>query len=120
MGKAFNRLTSWRENSAKAKKDGRSEFQKDFDRIVFSPAFRRLQDKTQVFPLPESDFVHTRLTHSLEVSCVGRSLGNLVGETVIKRNPTLNKRFYKISFWGNCCRRLSCSRYWKSSVRSFR
>ena len=60
--------------------DGRSQFQKDFDRIVFSPAFRRLQDKTQVFPLPESDFVHTRLTHSLEVSVVGRSLGNLVGE----------------------------------------
>ena len=78
--------------------DGRSEFQKDFDRIVFSPAFRRLQDKTQVFPLPESDFVHTRLTHSLEVSCVGRSLGNLVGETVIKRNPSLNSRFTKFHF----------------------
>jgi dGTPase len=78
--------------------DGRSEFQKDFDRIVFSPAFRRLQDKTQVFPLPESDFVHTRLTHSLEVSCVGRSLGNLVGETVIKRNPILNNRFTKFHF----------------------
>jgi dGTPase len=78
--------------------DGRSEFQKDFDRIVFSPAFRRLQDKTQVFPLPESDFVHTRLTHSLEVSCVGRSLGNLVGETVIKRNPVLNTRFTKFHF----------------------
>ena len=78
--------------------DGRSEFQKDFDRIVFSPAFRRLQDKTQVFPLPESDFVHTRLTHSLEVSCVGRSLGNLVGETVIKRNPPLNNQFTKFHF----------------------
>ncbi|MBE0570334.1 MAG: deoxyguanosinetriphosphate triphosphohydrolase [Ignavibacteriaceae bacterium] len=78
--------------------DGRSEFQKDFDRIVFSPAFRRLQDKTQVFPLPESDFVHTRLTHSLEVSCVGRSLGNLVGENVIKRNPFLNNRFTKFHF----------------------
>ncbi|MDZ7623673.1 MAG: dNTP triphosphohydrolase [Ignavibacteriaceae bacterium] len=78
--------------------DGRSEFQKDFDRIVFSPAFRRLQDKTQVFPLPESDFVHTRLTHSLEVSCVGRSLGNLVGETVIKRHPSLNTRFTKFHF----------------------
>jgi len=78
--------------------NGRSEFQKDFDRIVFSPAFRRLQDKTQVFPLPESDFVHTRLTHSLEVSCVGRSLGNLVGETVIKRNSSLNNRFTKFHF----------------------
>jgi len=79
-------------------KDGRSEFQKDFDRIVFSPAFRRLQDKTQVFPLPESDFVHTRLTHSLEVSCVGRSLGNLVGETIIERNHSLNNRFTKFHF----------------------
>jgi len=78
--------------------DGRSEFQKDFDRLVFSPAFRRLQDKTQVFPLPENDFVHTRLTHSLEVSCVGRSLGNLVGETVIKRKPILNNRFTKFHF----------------------
>jgi dGTPase len=78
--------------------DGRSEFQKDFDRIVFSPAFRRLQDKTQVFPLPESDFVHTRLTHSLEVSCVGRSLGNLVGDTIIKRNPLLEGQFTKFHF----------------------
>lgn len=78
--------------------DGRSEFQKDFDRVVFSPAFRRLQDKTQVFPLPESDFVHTRLTHSLEVSCVGRSLGNLVGETIIKRNSLPGNRYTKFHF----------------------
>lgn len=79
-------------------KDGRSQFQKDFDRIVFSPAFRRLQDKTQVFPLPESDFVHTRLTHSLEVSCIGRSLGNLVGEKVIKRHPEIKNDFTKFHF----------------------
>jgi len=95
-------LTDFRleeESSSKQKQhDGRSEFQKDFDRIVFSPAFRRLQDKTQVFPLPESDFVHTRLTHSLEVSCVGRSLGNLVGETVIKRHHSLKDRFTKFHF----------------------
>lgn len=52
----------------------RTEFQRDYDRLVFSPAFRRLQNKTQVFPLPGSVFVHNRLTHSLEVSCVGRSL----------------------------------------------
>ena len=51
----------------------RGEFQRDYDRIVFSSAFRRLQNKTQVMPMPESDFVHTRLTHSLEASCVGRS-----------------------------------------------
>jgi len=80
------------------KKDGRSQFQKDFDRIVFSPAFRRLQDKTQVFPLPESDFVHTRLTHSLEVSVVGRSLGNLVGERIIARHPKLRKDFTQFHF----------------------
>ncbi len=78
--------------------DGRSQFQKDFDRIVFSPAFRRLQDKTQVFPLPESDFVHTRLTHSLEVSVVGRSLGNLVGERILERDTTLKKEFTKFHF----------------------
>ena len=80
------------------KNDGRSQFQKDFDRIVFSPAFRRLQDKTQVFPLPESDFVHTRLTHSLEVSVVGRSLGNLVGERIISRHPKLKKDFTQFHF----------------------
>jgi dGTPase len=78
--------------------DGRSQYQKDFDRIVFSPAFRRLQDKTQVFPLPESDFVHTRLTHSLEVSVVGRSLGNLVGERILERSPKLKKEFTKFHF----------------------
>ena len=58
--------------------DPRSEFQRDFDRIIFSSAFRRLQNKTQVFPLPGSVFVHNRLTHSLEVASVGRSLGNLI------------------------------------------
>ncbi|SCY02791.1 deoxyguanosinetriphosphate triphosphohydrolase [Thiohalorhabdus denitrificans] len=63
----------------------RTNFQQDFDRIVFSSAFRRLQDKTQVFPLAESDYVRTRLTHSLEVSCVGRSLGTKVGEEVAAR-----------------------------------
>ena len=86
------------EKNQSAKKDGRSQFQKDFDRIVFSPAFRRLQDKTQVFPLPESDFVHTRLTHSLEVSVVGRSVGNLVGEKIISRHPKLKKDFTQFHF----------------------
>ena len=57
----------------------RTDFQRDFDRIIFSSAFRRLQNKTQVFPLPGSVFVHNRLTHSLEVSSVGRSLGSLIG-----------------------------------------
>jgi dGTPase len=58
---------------------GRSPFQQDFDRISFSSAFRRLQDKAQVFPLAENDYVRTRLTHSMEVACVGRSLGTGVG-----------------------------------------
>jgi len=59
----------------KHREENRSEFQRDYDRLVFSAPFRRLQNKTQVFPLPGSIFVHNRLTHSLEVSCVGRSLG---------------------------------------------
>jgi dGTPase len=66
--------------------EARTDFQRDFDRIVFSSAFRRLQDKTQVFPLSKSDYVRTRLTHSLEVSSVGRSLGTMVGDSVIRRH----------------------------------
>ena len=67
----------------------RSAFEQDYDRIIFSHPFRRLQDKTQVHPLPEHDFVHTRLTHSLEVSSVGRSLGKRVGEVILERYPEL-------------------------------
>ncbi len=67
----------------------RSAFEQDYDRIIFSHPFRRLQDKTQVHPLPEHDFVHTRLTHSLEVSSVGRSLGRKAGEVLIQRHPSL-------------------------------
>ncbi len=89
---------SFEETETRATHDGRSQFQKDFDRIVFSPAFRRLQDKTQVFPLPESDFVHTRLTHSLEVAVVGRSLGNLVGEVILQRYPKLKENYSKFHF----------------------
>ncbi|MDX1606091.1 MAG: deoxyguanosinetriphosphate triphosphohydrolase [Candidatus Competibacterales bacterium] len=63
----------------------RTDFQRDFDRIVFSSAFRRLQDKTQVFPLAQNDYVRTRLTHSLEASSVGRTLGTRVGEVLIRR-----------------------------------
>lgn len=68
---------------------GRSEYQRDFDRIVFSSAFRRLQDKTQVFPLAESDYVRTRLTHSIEAASVGRSLGARVGASLLDRYPDL-------------------------------
>lgn len=69
--------------------ENRSEFQRDYDRLIFSAPFRRLQNKTQVFPLPGSVFVHNRLTHSLEVSCVGRSLGNDVSKVLIARHPEL-------------------------------
>lgn len=67
------------------KSSTRTSYEIDFDRVVFSSAFRRLQDKTQVIPLPESDFVHTRLTHSLETSCVGRSIAKSTGKTIIER-----------------------------------
>lgn len=69
----------------------RTVFDRDFDRIIFSHPFRKLQDKTQVHPLPEQDFVHTRLTHSLEVSSVGRSLGRLVGAALLQRHGALEK-----------------------------
>jgi dGTPase len=73
--------------------DIRSTFQRDYDRIIFSSPFRRLQDKTQVFPLPGSIFVHNRLTHSLEVASVGRSLGNLV-TSAIKGNHEVHLQSY--------------------------
>lgn len=69
--------------------DLRTEFQRDYDRLIFSSPFRRLQNKTQVFPLPGSVFVHNRLTHSLEVASVGRSLGNQVARELIKQNHKL-------------------------------
>ena len=69
----------------------RSAFEADYDRIIFSRPFRNLQDKTQVFPLPDQDFVHTRLTHSLEVSSVARSLGKSVGQSLIEKHRELEK-----------------------------
>ena len=71
--------------------DTRLGFEVDYDRIIFSSAFRSLQDKTQVIPLSKTDFVHTRLTHSLEVSVVGRSIGRLVGKKIIEKYPYLNE-----------------------------
>ena len=62
------------ENYHDPRQGSRSDFQRDYDRLVFSSPFRRLQNKTQVFPLPGSIFVHNRLTHSIEVACVGRSM----------------------------------------------
>ena len=79
------------QEKAPHREDDRSEFQRDFDRLIFSAPFRRLQNKTQVFPLPGSIFVHNRLTHSLEVSSVGRSLGNDVSRQLLERHPELER-----------------------------
>lgn len=78
------------ESFHETRKEDRTEFQRDYDRLIFSAPFRRLQNKTQVFPLPGSIFVHNRLTHSLEVSCVGRSLGNEIAAVLLKRHPELS------------------------------
>jgi len=78
----------------------RSKFEQDYDRIIFSHPFRMLQDKTQVFPLPKQDFVHTRLTHSLEVASVGRSLGKLAGDKLIEKHPEIHEHGYTSSDFG--------------------
>lgn len=85
-------------SAAHTRSSARSAWEHDFDRIIFSHPFRRLQDKTQVHPLPEHDFVHTRLTHSLEVSSVGRTLGRLVGQAVTGRHPHLAQRLSAFDF----------------------
>lgn len=76
--------------------DDRTEFKRDYDRLIFSAPFRRLQNKTQVFPLPGSIFVHNRLTHSLEVASVGMSLGNDVAQRIIKeKHPELKDTMFE-------------------------
>jgi dGTPase len=75
---AASRLGSKKSTSEQA----RSPFHKDYDRIIFSQSFRQLNRKTQVHPLTQHDGIHTRLTHSLEVSCIGRSLGMLAAEKI--------------------------------------
>ncbi|MGB3773922.1 MAG: dNTP triphosphohydrolase, partial [Leeuwenhoekiella sp.] len=84
----------------KAQDETRLGFEVDYDRIIFSSAFRSLQDKTQVIPLSKTDFVHTRLTHSLEVSVVGRSLGRLVGQKLLEKYPNLAENGYRFSDFG--------------------
>lgn len=92
----WNQLLSDRrfgkEYVAKSAAERRTEFQRDYDRLIFSAAFRRMQNKTQVFPLPGSVFVHNRLTHSLEVSSVGRSLGADVAALLQQRDSTAGER----------------------------
>src|SRR5690625_2651363 len=73
-------------------KDFRTSYQRDFDRIIFSSPFRRLQNKTQVFPLPGSVFVHNRLTHSLEVASVGRSIGRLFYNLYKEDHPDVDEQ----------------------------
>ncbi len=75
--------------------DDRSEFKRDYDRLIFSAPFRRMQNKTQVFPLPGSIFVHNRLTHSLEVASVGMSLGNDVARMLLERHPELRATLFE-------------------------
>lgn len=79
------------ETTTRDQQRSRSRFEQDYDRIIFSHPFRMLQDKTQVFPLPKQDFVHTRLTHSLEVASVGRSLGKLAGERILQKHADLRQ-----------------------------
>ncbi|WP_343328268.1 deoxyguanosinetriphosphate triphosphohydrolase [Polaribacter staleyi] len=83
-----------------AQDETRLGFDVDFDRIIFSSAFRSLQDKTQVIPLSKTDFVHTRLTHSLEVSVVGRTLGRRVGKVLLERHPHLSNLGYTFNDFG--------------------
>ncbi|MGB5981381.1 MAG: dNTP triphosphohydrolase [Nonlabens sp.] len=75
-------------------------FDVDYDRVIFSPYFRSLQDKTQVIPLSQTGFVHTRLTHSLEVSVVGRSLGRMAGKRLLNKYPSLVEKGYKLQDFG--------------------
>ena len=84
----------------KEQDETRLGFEVDYDRVIFSSEFRSLQDKTQVIPLSQTDFVHTRLTHSLEVSVVARSLGRTVGEKVLKKYPELVNLGYKMNDFG--------------------
>ena len=83
------------ENKHHLRMDDRSEFKRDYDRLIFSAPFRRLQNKTQVFPLPGSVFVHNRLTHSLEVASVGMSLGNDVAKELCLKHPSLKNTLFE-------------------------
>ena len=97
----LKRLGDIKDRPRLAQDDTRLGFEVDYDRIVFSSAFRSLQDKTQVIPFSKTDFVHTRLTHSLEVSVVGRSLGRMAGKNILEKHLHLSKDLgYKINDFG--------------------
>ncbi len=97
---SLKRFGDTQKRSRAAQDETRLGFDVDFDRIIFSSAFRSLQDKTQVIPLSETDFVHTRLTHSLEVSVVGRTLGRRVGKVLLERHPNLVELGYTFNDFG--------------------
>ncbi len=93
-----NCISESRAGKNKSGDQNRTHFQRDYDRLIFSAAFRRLQNKTQVFPLPGNTFVHNRLTHSLEVASIGRSLGSITGDVLASLSEvkgTVAADFYK-------------------------
>ncbi len=97
---SLKRYGDVKERLRKDQDETRLGFEVDYDRIIFSDSFRSLQDKTQVVPLSETDFVHTRLTHSLEVSVVARSLGRIAGKEIIKKYPELEEAGYQPNDFG--------------------
>ena len=98
---SLKRFGDTKKRQRKDQDETRLGFEVDYDRIIFSSEFRSLQDKTQVVPLSNEDFVHTRLTHSLEVSVVGRSLGRQVGTKILEKFPDLkNKYGYQANDFG--------------------
>src|SRR5690625_5676993 len=97
---SLNKIDDKQKRDRKKENEIRLGFEGDYDRIIFSEAFLGLQDTTQVIPLSKTDFVHTRLTHSLEVSVVGRSLGRAVGKNILEKYPYLEKLGYQFNDFG--------------------
>ena len=97
---SLKRFGDIKKRNRKDQDETRIGFEVDYDRIIFSDSFRSLQDKTQVVPLSKTDFVHTRLTHSLEVSVVGRSLGRIVGKQLLEKYPNLKELGYQANDFG--------------------
>lgn len=97
---SLKRFGDTKKRIRKQQDETRLGFEVDYDRIIFSDYFRSLQDKTQVIPLSKTDFVHTRLTHSLEVSVVARSLGRIVGREILKKHPQLVAKGYQLQDFG--------------------
>jgi dGTPase len=97
---SLKRFGDVKKRNRKDQDETRIGFEVDYDRVIFSDSFRSLQDKTQVVPLSKTDFVHTRLTHSLEVSVVGRSLGRIVGKQLLEKYPSLKEQGYQANDFG--------------------